>query len=127
MTGAELFAQGLIGLGYRPMSLPGKPDHVVIDYEVESGRLKGTKLRQGFVVPSDFPLTPPSGPHISTIVYPNKSGGEHPTGGVHDSQAFQQTLGGAWQYWSRPFQEWASTKKSVAAYMGHIWRLWDSQ
>lgn len=129
MSGVEAFVQGLIGLGYKPASLPGKPDHVVIDYEVESGRFRGTKVKHGFVVPADFPLTAPSGPHVSPHIHPLKSDGQHPTGAVHASQAapFQEALGDAWQYWSRPFTDWANSKKTVASYMSHIWRLWDSQ
>jgi hypothetical protein len=37
-------------------------------------------------------------------------------------------LGGQWQYWSRPpGPEWQAGKKTVAAYMSHVWRLWGSQ
>jgi len=36
-TGAEYFLQGLRDLGYEPVTLPDKPEHVVIDYAVESG------------------------------------------------------------------------------------------
>jgi len=128
-TGAEVFIEGLRELGYNPEALPNKPDHVVIDYEVESGKFAGKKLRQGFVVPADFPLTTPSGPHLSEQIHPVKSGGEHPTGGVHRDQAspFQQALGGDWQYWSRPIPDWTTRKKTVVAYMGHIRRLWESQ
>lgn len=129
MSGVDAFVQGLIGLGYAPMSLPGKPDHVVIDYEVGSGRFSGTKVKLGFIVPGDFPLTAPSGPHVSPHIHPIRSDGQHPTGAVHKDHAapFQQALGHEWQYWSRPFPDWAASKKTVAAYMSHIWRLWDSQ
>jgi len=53
----------------------------------------------------------------------------HPTGGIHRDHAmpFQNALGGEWQYWSRPIQDWGAGKKTVAIYMSHIWRLWDSQ
>jgi hypothetical protein len=128
-TGVEVFVQGLVALGYQPIALPGKPDHVVIDYEVESGPFAGRKVRHGFVVPSDFPFASPSGPHVSPHIHPIKSDGQHPTGAVHQAQAapFQEALGGNWQYWSRPFTDWLTSKKTVAAYMSHIWRLWDSQ
>jgi hypothetical protein len=128
-AGVELFVQGLRNLGYTPQSLPGKPDHVVIDYEVQSGRFAAMKVQQGFIVPADFPLTPPSGPHVSPLIHAFKTAGNHPTGAIHRDQAapFQQALGGEWQYWSRPFQDWATSKRTLAAYMNHIWRLWDSQ
>jgi hypothetical protein len=130
VTGPEAFSRGLAALGYRPEPLPSKADHIVFDYEVESGKFAGTKVRHGFIVPADFPLTPPSGPHVSPHIHPiNTNGGPHPTGSVHQSHAaaFQDALGGVWQYWSRPFPDWAASKKTVAAYMSHIWRLWDSQ
>jgi hypothetical protein len=128
-TGSEVFIEGLQELGYKPSTLKDKRDHIVIDYLVESGKFSGLKPRIGFIVPGDFPLNPPSGPNISMLIHPVKSGGEHPTGGVHREQAaaFQQELGGEWQYWSRPPVNWAVSKKTVAAYMSHIWRLWDSQ
>ena len=128
-TGVEVFLEGLRGLGYHPTTLPQNPDHVVIDYEVESGKFAGTKLSLGFVVPADFPLNPPSGVHLSSLIHPTQGGGVHPTGGVHREQAlpFQQAVGGEWQYWSRPPGGWPTGKKTVAGYMSHVWHLWDSQ
>lgn len=128
-TGVEAFVEGLIGLGYSPMSLPERPDHIVLDYVVETGRLSGTKVKLGFIVPGDFPLTSPSGPHVSPHIHPINPHGQHPTGAVHREHAapFQQALGSEWQYWSRPFSNWGSGKKTVAAYMSHMWRPWDSQ
>ena len=129
VTGPAAFCRGLVALGYQPEPVPGRPDHIVIDYEVQSGKFVGKKVRHGFIVPVDFPLTPPSGPHVSPHIHPISPGGQHPTGAVHLTHAapFQQALGGEWQYWSRPFRDWASSKKTVAVYMSHIWQLWDSQ
>ncbi len=128
-TGVEYFLQGLRDLGYQPVTLPDKPEHVVIEYAVESGKFAGTKLKHGFVVPADFPVTPPSGIHIAALIHPVQSGGLHPKGGIHHDQAmpFQQALGAEWQYWSRPPADWPTGKKTVASYMSHVWRLWDSQ
>lgn len=128
-TGVDAFLKGLRDLGYVPTVLKDKPDHVVIDYTVESGKFAGTKLRHGFIVPVDFPVNPPSGIHIAALIHPVQGGGTHPTGGVHRDQAaeFQRELKGEWQYWSRPPADWATGKKTVAAYMSHVWRLWDSQ
>lgn len=122
-TGVGVFTQGIEELGYSPAALDGRPDHIVIDYVVPTGRFADQKVRMGFIVPGDFPMTPPSGPHVSPQIHQILSGGEHPTGGVHQSPDF----GGEWQYWSRPFQNWAQSKKTVAAYMSHIWRLWETQ
>jgi hypothetical protein len=127
-TSVEVFIEGLKTLGYSPAALPGKPDHVVIDYEVPTGLFAGKKVRLGFIVPADFPLTPPSGPHVSPNIHTiSGRGGQHPTGGVTNSPIFEEGAGGEWQYWSRSFPTWAQSKKTAAAYMSHIYRLWDSQ
>ena len=129
-TGVEVFIQELGTLGYSPVALPGLPNHVIIDYVVETGRFAGQRVRHGFIVPADFPVTPPSGPHVSPHMHPIKTDGVHPTGAVHQSHAlpFVAGAGGQWQYWSRPFSGWAQAgRKSVATYLSHVWRLWDSQ
>jgi len=130
-TGVEVFLEGLRALGYEPITLPDNPNHVVIDYEVESGKFAATKVRLGFVVPADFPVTTPTGPHVSPPIHPAHPANDigHPHGGVHETQSaiFIKHAGEKWQYWSRPPAEWGTSKKTVAAYMSHIWRLWDSQ
>lgn len=129
-TGVEVFVKGLRDLGYEPFILDGKPDHAVIDYSVQSGKFVGKVVKTGFIVPADFPFNTPTGIHIAEMIHPLQSGGMHPTGGIHRDQAaaFQKALGGEWQYWSRPpSPEWQTGKKTVAAYMSHVWRLWDSQ
>lgn len=127
-TGVGVFIEGLKAHGYSPVGLPGKPDHIVIDYEVPTGRFAGQKVRHGFIVPVDFPMTPPSGPHVSPHIHPIHPQQDigHPLGGVHDSP-FAEGSGGQWQYWSRPFSNWAQSKQTVSDYMSHVWRLWDSQ
>lgn len=128
-TGVEVFLKGLRDLCYEPLVVSGKPDHVVISYRVESGKLAGNTYKVGFIVPASFPVNPPSGIHVAALIHPFQSSGTHPTGGIHRQQAegFQRALGGAWQYWSRPPSDWNVSKKTVAVYMSHVWRLWDSQ
>lgn len=129
-TGVEAFLKGLRELGYEPMVLDGKSDHVVISYTVQSGKFAGKMVKLGFVVPADFPVNTPTGIHVAEMIHPLQGGGTHPTGGIHRDQAapFQKALGGEWQYWSRPpGPAWPTGKKNVAAYMSHVWRLWDSQ
>jgi hypothetical protein len=130
-TGVGVFTAGLRGFGLDPRPLPDRPDHIVFDYVVQSGRFTGRSVRLGFVVPPDFPMTTPTGPHVSPRIHPLHPGNDigHPLGGVHESQAepFNQGVGGDWQYWSRPCQEWATSKKTVVAYMSHIYRLWETQ
>jgi hypothetical protein len=128
-AGVGVFVQGLCDLGYSPITLPKLPDHVAIDYVVETGKCAGRRLKLGFIVPSDFPMTPPSGIHVALLIHPEQAGGQHPTGGIHRQHAapFEEALGGNWQYWSRPPSDWGTGKKTVAAFMAHVWRLWDSQ
>ena len=129
--GTELFLEGLRALGYVPSVLPGRPDHVVFEYQVETGRFAGRKVMLGLIVPQDFPMTPPTGPHVTPHIHPiNPVNGAHPTCGVHQthSQGFEAGAGDQWQYWSRPYPQWGqSGKRTTASYMNHVWQLWDSQ
>lgn len=127
--GMAAFMDGLRALGYEPTPLPDLRDHIAFDYVVETGKFAGRKIRLGFVVPQDFPMTPPSGPYVSPEIHPINTSGTHPLGAVHKDQArpFDEKTGLKWQYWSRPFSNWAASKRTVATYMSHIWKLWDSQ
>jgi hypothetical protein len=81
----------------------------------------------GFVVPVDFPLTPPPGPHISKVLHANSGGGTHPTGGIHPSSPHGKHFGPGWQYWSRPHKKWAEGPRTAVRYMAFIQKLWASQ
>lgn len=128
-TGPLLFMKGLAALGYAPRQLTGLKDHIVFDYVVESGRFAGRTVRHGFVVPADFPLTWPSGPHVSPDIHPIKADGQHPDGGVHQTHAqpFAAAEGGSWQYWSRPYSHKGGISEPVTAYLTHLWKLWATQ
>jgi hypothetical protein len=121
-TGVSAFMEGLRKLGLNPTQVPGQPEQVIIDYVVPAGSKAGREVKHGFVVPPDFPATPPSGPHVSPAIHPVQAGGSHPTGGVHASP-----FGAAWQYWSRPFPLWPQSARTAAAYMGHVYTLWATQ
>ena len=127
--GSRGFVEGLRELGYDAAALGEGADHVVFDYAVQVGSRAGERVRLGVVVPRDFPNTPPGGPHVSPGIHPIHQSNDqpHPTGGVHPSAEFQRLAGGSWQYWSRPFQNWGQTKRTVTVYMAHIWRLWETQ
>ncbi|MCP3478034.1 hypothetical protein NLM33_49200 (plasmid) [Bradyrhizobium sp. CCGUVB1N3] len=127
LVGTERFVAELTKLGCAPTVVAGTTDHVAFDYRIETGKYAGTKVRIGLVIPADFPLTPPGGPNVSPRFHPNPTGQQHPTGAISDSPVPFKATGGAWEYWSRPFKDWAKTKKTVAVYMSHIWRLWDTQ
>jgi hypothetical protein len=125
--GVAAFVSGLIELGYDPKTLPKNENHVFFDYQVLAGSHAGKRVKIGLVVPQDFPMTPPSGPFVSPRIHPfNPQPGTHPTGGVHQWPNFDQT-GDQWQYWSRPFRNWGASKKTVAAYIAHVFDLWATQ
>lgn len=119
--GVADFVKQLRQLGYGPQELGG--ERVILPYEIPCGRLAGQKITLGFVVPGDFNLTPPSGPHVSPRLLPiNSAAGAHPTCGVHESPTF----GADWEYWSRPLSHWAHTKREVKDVMAHIRHLFDT-
>lgn len=120
-SAAAAFTAQLRELGYSPTEhVEGR---VMFPYEVEVGRLAGTKVALGIQVPPDFPIQPPSGIHVSPRIHPIQPSGVHPTGGIHESPSF----GTDWEYWSRPCHEWGTTRRRVADYMGFVRRLWASQ
>lgn len=114
------FINQLAELGYTVEQL--SDNKIAFHYEIPAGRFKGQKIKLGFDVPPDFPLSPPSGPHLSPHLLPiNAAAPAHPTR-VHDSP-----FGSDWQYWSRPFQKWAQTDKKVRDYMRYIRHLFETQ
>jgi hypothetical protein len=121
-VGAQDFIQQLDALGYK---VEDKGDgKVALPYTVPVGKFAGKEITLGFVVPGDFPLTPPSGPHVSPrLLPPNTSSQQHPAGGVHESAPF----GPEWEYWSRPFPGWARTDRTARAYLAHIRNLFATQ
>src|ERR1700730_15114774 len=91
---------------------------VTFGHVIPAAVFVGREIRPGVQAGEDFPLNPPSGPHVSPFLRPLVAGGTHPTGGIMDSP-----LGGEWQYWSRPFVGWNATNRTVRAYMAHIRNL----
>lgn len=125
INGVELFSSQLEKLGYSVDDLGD--GQLVIEYVVEFGSHAGEEVKLGFNVPSDFPLTPPPGPHVSPHIHPLKSGGEHPTGQIIASASHGAKFGPDFQYWSRPFPEWAESRRTASGYMAYIRHLWASQ
>jgi len=115
------FLDQLKKLGYEA-SLHTNDRFVIFDYTIDVGRLAGQKIKMAFEVGDDFPLNPPGGPHISPQLIPLYPGQDmpHPKGAIHSSN-----LGQMWEYWSRPFQNWAQSDHSVRAYMAFIRRLFE--
>ena len=125
LTGASLFAAQLRAAGYDVIELPDH--HVKFPYTVDVGKQAGLELEMGFVVPVDFPMTAPHGPHINKLLHPNKGGGEHPSGGIHPGPNHSQHFGPEWQHWSRPHPKWAEGPRNVMRYMAFIHSLWATQ
>lgn len=113
------FIEQLKEAGYQPESFGD--NRVVFDYKVEVGRFKGNTVKLGFEV-QDFPLSPPSGPHINPRILPiNPSAEKHP------ERVAESPFGPDWEYWSRPYHDWHKTSKTVIAYLRHIRNLWETQ
>ena len=125
LTGAKLFAEQLRAAGYGVTELPDH--HIKFPYTVDGGKHKELVLEMGLVVPEDFPMTPPTGPHINKLLHSNQSGGEHPTGGIHSSSDHSKHFGSDWQYWSRPYKGWATGRRNAVGYMAFIRCLWETQ
>ena len=119
--GRKDFIDQLKALGYE---VEERGDfRLAFPYTIPIGALTGKEIWLGFIVADDFPSIPPSGPHISPQILPlNSSSKEHPHGGIHASD-----FGPEWEYWSRPFQNWAATDRTVRTYMAHIRALFDKQ
>jgi hypothetical protein len=126
MSAKDFFSE-LRALGYSVDEYPG--DRAVVTFEVPVGRFAGRVIRLGFEVPGDYPMTPPSGPHISPPLLPLHPQNDipHPLGGVHERPEFAKIVGGEWQYWSRPFPEWGSSEKTARVYMAFIRHLFATQ
>lgn len=123
-TGISEFVAQLENLGYKPSTSENK---AVFDYNVIAGRFKGEGIRIGLEIPQDFPLTPPSGPHISPQLLPiNAGASSHPDKVLPDQNNFTGEFGGEWEYWSRPIPSWQNSDRTVKAYLRHIHNLFST-
>jgi hypothetical protein len=104
LVGAAGFLAALAGSGYAVAEQQG---FAVFSYMVDIGQRAGERIKIGLLVPGDWPLSPPPGPHVSPRL-------GHPGGAVHPSP-----LGSDWEYWSRPALNWASDR-SMRAYLRHL-------
>lgn len=91
-----------------PDAVANEQGFVVLKYDIPVGGRVGETVELALQVPSDWPLSCPPGPHVSPAI-------GHPGGAVHASP-----LGIEWQYWSRPFPNWAGVRRTAATYMSHI-------
>src|SRR4051812_40913393 len=115
------FIEELRDLGYEvdDSPVPQQPGAIVVRFPVQIplGSHAGELITLGFIVPPDYPMTCPSGPYMTPHVLPlNTATSEPPLGGVSDASG---AFGAGWQYWSRPYQAWATSERSAKAYMRH--------
>ena len=126
LVGGALFATQLSEAGVSVVELGD--EHVVIPaYRVAEGKFEGLEMDLGVVVPADFPLTPPSGPHVHKLIHVNRGDGVHPDGHIHASSDHSQHFKDGWQYWSRPFPDWTSGSRHAVRYMEYVRALWEDQ
>jgi len=120
--GKQGFIEQLRAIGYQVEDLG--EDKLAFEYVIPVGKFASTSIKLGFKVGEDFPMASPSGPHLSPRLLPLHPSNDqpHPVGGVHESP-----FGAEWEYWSRPFQGWNQTDRTVRAYMSHIRHLLDTQ
>jgi hypothetical protein len=125
--GRELFIEGLKQLDLVPEERGDKG--VVFSYTIKAGRFAGQTVTVGIEVPPDFNVVPPSGPHISPRLIPEKTDGAG-NDRAAPSPAFDKPGETAWQYLSRPFVDgaagWNRTTRDVKAYFHHIKRILES-
>ncbi|MHB8672609.1 MAG: hypothetical protein ACYDAK_02910 [Candidatus Limnocylindrales bacterium] len=116
------FVAELARLGYEAIDLGD--GHVTFPYEIPVGPRAGESLTIGFVVPTDFPLSCPSGPYLRPRLLPLNPDGTagHPLGAVHPAPAF----GEDWEYLSRPFPGWHQSERTARAYLAHIANLFST-
>ena len=119
-AGVARFVAELQNLGFAVQQ--GADGQVTFDYEVDMGKQAGRKVIIGVAVPPNFPLSPPSGIHVSPHVHRIQPTGQHPTGGINASP-----FGAGFQYWSRPFNDWGNTRRRVADYIAFVRQLWATQ
>ena len=122
---AQDFVQELRDLGYDVDDSPSpqlQGNAVArFPFRVPLGSKAGDEITLAFIVPPDYPMTCPSGPYMSPHVLPlNTSTSEPPYGGISDGSG---AFGAGWEYWSRPYNGWAQSKRNARAYMRHIKHL----
>ena len=86
LVGGALFANELRAAGMEVEELGD--DHIMIaGHRVPEGKFEGLKVDIGIVVPRDFPLSPPGGPHVHELIHENLGRtGRIRTGHVHPSK-----------------------------------------
>jgi hypothetical protein len=83
-------------------------DFVTFEYAVVVGAHVGATVRIGLQAP-DFPINPPGGVHVCPRI-------QHPGDSAHHASP----LGPEWIYWSRPYPDWAGSRRDLDDYLVHL-------
>lgn len=118
---AQNFIDDLKALGYEPEVL--SENRIAFSYVVPEGKFKDQTIKLGFEIPTDWNLTPPSGPHISPRLLPIKAD----AAGHPERVAESPNFGQEWEYWSRPYPNWPNSRRTVKEYMKYIRHLFETQ
>jgi hypothetical protein len=122
--GHEIIFQELTALGHTPKVYPDEPNYpggfIAFTFKVPIGKFRGKEIEVALNAPQ-FPAIPPSGPYISPLLLPFKSGSVPPYDGIHQ----RQVPTGDFQYWSRPFNGWADVEKNMKTYIAFLRTLFD--
>ena len=124
-VGPAALVAGLRDLGYEvdetvPAQLQGQA-LVRFPYRIRFGTHAGEICTIGFIAPPDFPASSPGGIYVFPSLRPLSPESTLPHGGVTDASPNFGEEG--WQYWSRPHDAWAASKRNANAWMAHIHRL----
>ena len=121
-TTSDDFMAQLQQLGFGPELRPN--EIVVFNYEVELGKHIGETIKLGLQVPTDWPMSPPSGPFVSPRLLPISTGQPlrgRPWDAVHTVEGRGiEDPDAVWEYWSRPYTAWPKTDRTVKAYLRHL-------
>jgi hypothetical protein len=112
---SNTFKDGLEALGYVVEEVADRK--LCFDYEIPMGSFAGRKVKLGFENVQGFPVSVPSGPHISPRLL-DIDPGDHARGRVNPS-----SFGDDWIYLSRPFQSWNETTRTVEDYMSFLRKM----
>jgi hypothetical protein len=117
--GKEQFIQELRTLGYC-VEESVENRIIITGYAIQEGRFANTEVQIGLEIPQDFPVNPPTGPHISPRLLPL-----NPSGTTHNDKAVESPFGNEWEYLSRPYpnNSWGKTNHTVRIYMLHVINL----
>lgn len=92
---------------YEAREVPDGRAFVVPEYEIPDGPHAGRRVAVGFVLPADYPSTPPAGVQVRL---------DH---GLTDRPmaVYPSPLGPDWQHWSRRVQGWEPGQRSAGRFL----------